>query len=78
MLHGGSRWNMKSSAKDKLKGSLEMKGTIKEEVGKITTDHDLKAEGKAEKKEGKVQQKIGHAKEAVADLKDKLTELKTG
>jgi len=28
---------MKSSTKDKLKGSLhEMKGTIKEEVGKIT------------------------------------------
>jgi uncharacterized protein YjbJ (UPF0337 family) len=75
----GSRWNMKTRTKDKLKGSFhEMKGTIKEEVGKITNDPDLKAEGKAEKKEGKVQQKIGHAKEAVADLKDKLTELKTG
>jgi len=75
----GSRWNMKTSTKDKLKGSFhEMKGTIKEEVGKITNDPDLKAEGKAEKKEGKVQQKIGHAKEAVADLKAKLTELKTG
>ena len=34
-----------------------MKGTIKEEVGKITNDRDLKAEGKAEKKEGKVQRK---------------------
>ena len=46
---------MKTSTKDKLKGSLhEMKGTIKEEVGKITNDPDLKAEGKAEKKEGKV------------------------
>ncbi len=56
----------------------EMKGTIEEEVGKITNDPDLKAEGKAEKKEGKIQQKIGHAKEAVADLKAKLTELKTG
>jgi uncharacterized protein YjbJ (UPF0337 family) len=31
-----------------------MKGTIKEEVGTITNDRDLKAEGKAEKKEGKV------------------------
>ena len=75
----GPRWNMKTSTKDKLKGSFhEMKGTIKEEVGKITNARDLKAEGKAEKKEGKVQQKIGHAKEAVADLKAKLTELKTG
>lgn len=46
---------MKTSTNDKLKGSLhEMKGTIKEEVGKITNDHDLKAEGKAEKKDGKV------------------------
>ena len=53
---------MKTSTKDKLKGSLhEMKGAIKEEVGKITNDRDLKAEGKAEKKEGKVQQKIGHS-----------------
>src|ERR1039458_1248072 len=47
----GPRWNMKTSTKDKLKGSFhEMKGTIKEEVGKITNARDLKAEGKAEKK----------------------------
>ena len=70
---------MKTSTKDEIKGSFhKMKGTIKGEVGKITNDRDLNAEGKAEKREGKVQQKIGHAKEAVADLKDKLTELKTG
>jgi uncharacterized protein YjbJ (UPF0337 family) len=51
---------------------------IKEEVGKVTKDRDLKAKGRAEKKAGKVQQRISRAKEAVAKLKGKLTELKTG
>jgi uncharacterized protein YjbJ (UPF0337 family) len=75
----GERRNMKSSTKDKIKGSFhEMKGTIKEEVGKITNDRSLKAEGKAEKKVGKVEHRIGHAKEAVAKLKGRLTDLKTG
>src|ERR1019366_6037232 len=58
------RRNMKTSTKDKIKGSFhEVQGAIKEE---------------AEKKSGKVQQRIGRAKEAVAKLKGKLTELKTG
>ena len=73
----GQRRTMKTSTKDKIKGSVhEVKGTIKEEVGKVTSDRDLKAEGKAEKKAGKVQQRIGDAKEAVADLKGQLAELK--
>jgi len=68
---------MKTSTKDNLKGSFhEVKGTIKEEVGKVIGNRDLKAEGKAEKKTGKVQQRIGHAKEAVANLKGQLAELK--
>lgn len=70
---------MKTSTKDKINGSFhEVKGTIKEEVGKFTNDRDLKAEGKAEKKVGKVQQRRGHAKEAVAKLKGQLAELKNG
>lgn len=69
---------MKTSTKDRIKGSFhQVAGTIKEGVGKITNDRDLKAEGKAEKREGKVQQKIGRAKDAVTDLKDKLAELRT-
>ena len=45
---------MKTSTKDRIKGSFhEVKGTIKEQVGKVTNDRDLKAEGKAEKKVGK-------------------------
>ena len=49
----GPRRNMKPSLKDKIKGSFhEVKGTIKEEVGKVTNDRNLKAKGKAEKKAG--------------------------
>jgi len=73
----GQRRNMKTSTKDKIEGSFhEVKGTLKEEVGKITKDPNLRAEGKVEKKAGKVQQRIGHAKETVADLKGQLAELK--
>lgn len=45
-------------------GFHEVKGTIKEEVGKVTSDPNLRAEGKAEKKAGKVQQRIGDAKKS--------------
>src|SRR5271157_1353930 len=74
----GPRRNMKTSTKDRIKGSFhEVKGTIKEQVGKATNDRTLKAEGKAEKNVGKVQQRIGQAKETVAKLKGKLKELTT-
>ena len=67
---------MKTSTKDKLKGSFhEVKGTIKEQVGKATNDRSLKAEGTAEKNAGKVQQRIGDAKESVSKLKRKLADL---
>ena len=69
---------MKPSMKDKLKGSFhDVKGTIKEEVGKATNDRNLKAKGKAEKKAGELQQRIGRAKDTVTKLKGKLKELKT-
>jgi uncharacterized protein YjbJ (UPF0337 family) len=74
----GPRRNMKPSMKDKIKGGFhEVKGTIKEEVGKVTNDRNLKAKGKAEKKAGELQQRIGRAKDTVAKLKGKLKELKT-
>ena len=45
---------MKPSMKDKIKGSFhEVKGTIKEEVGKVTNDRNLKARGKARKEGGR-------------------------
>ena len=69
---------MKTSTKDRIKGSFhEVKGAIKEQVGKATNDRTLKGEGKSEKKAGKVQQRIGHAKEVVAKLKGKLKAVKT-
>jgi uncharacterized protein YjbJ (UPF0337 family) len=68
---------MKTSTKDKLEGSFhEVKGTVKEEIGKITNNPNLRVQGKAEKTTGKVQQRIGRAKEAVADLKGQLSESK--
>ncbi len=71
---------MKTSTQDKLEGGFhEVKGAIKEGVGKVTNDRNLKAEGKAEKKAGRVQQRVGHAKEAVTRLKGQLADLrKTG
>ena len=68
---------MKTSTKDKIKGSFhEVTGTIKEEIGKVTNDSNLKGEGKAEKKAERVQQKMGDAKEKVTDLKGQLADLK--
>jgi uncharacterized protein YjbJ (UPF0337 family) len=68
---------MKTSAEDKMNGSFhELKGTIREQVGKVTNDNKLRAEGKVEKTAGKVQQQIGHAKDTVTNLKGKLAEIK--
>jgi uncharacterized protein YjbJ (UPF0337 family) len=51
---------MKSSTTDQAKGKLhEVKGDIKEKVGKLTNNPDLEAEGQSEKLVGKVQKKIG-------------------
>jgi uncharacterized protein YjbJ (UPF0337 family) len=68
---------MKTSTEDKMKGSFhQLKGTIKEQVGKVTNDRQLRVEGKMEKNTGKTQQQIGHAKDAVVKLKSKLAEIK--
>jgi len=54
---------MKSSIKDKVKGTIhEAKGTAKEMAGKITDNPKLEAKGKVEKIAGKVQEKIGKVK----------------
>lgn len=46
-----------------------MKGTLKEEAGKITNNPELEDKGKAEHAMGKVQHKIGEVKDAVEKLK---------
>jgi uncharacterized protein YjbJ (UPF0337 family) len=51
---------MDESTKDKAKGQLhELKGKVKQKIGKATNDPDLEAEGESEATDGKVQKKIG-------------------
>jgi uncharacterized protein YjbJ (UPF0337 family) len=57
---------MKSSTKDKAEGKMhQVKGKIKETVGKVIGNHDLEAEGKGENLGGKVQEKVGDVKKVV-------------
>ncbi len=52
--------------KDRIIGSAkQIKGSIKEAVGKATGDAKLRGEGKADKAEGKIQNAIGSAKDAL-------------
>ena len=54
---------MKSSTKDKLKGSAhEAKGKVKETAGKAVGNPNLRDRGTAEKVGGKVQRKVGDLK----------------
>ena len=51
---------MKPSTTDQVEGKIhEVKGAVKEQVGKATNDLDKQNEGQAEKIGGKVQSKIG-------------------
>jgi uncharacterized protein YjbJ (UPF0337 family) len=51
---------MDESTKDKTKGKLhELKGKVKEKIGKATNNPKLEAEGESEAIGGKVQKKIG-------------------
>jgi uncharacterized protein YjbJ (UPF0337 family) len=60
------RNTMKSSTRDKAEGKMhQVKGKVKETVGKVVGNDDLEAEGKGENLEGKVQEKVGDAKKVV-------------
>ncbi len=51
---------IKESTKDQVKGTLhDLKGQVKEKVGKLTDNPKLTAEGQDEKLAGKVQKKVG-------------------
>ena len=59
---------MKSSTKDKVKGTFhEAKGKVKEVAGKITDNPELEAKGKAEKIAGKAQEKVGQVKKVLGN-----------
>jgi uncharacterized protein YjbJ (UPF0337 family) len=59
---------MKQSTKDQAKGKLhEVKGEVKEKIGRATNNPRLAAEGQDEKIGGKVQKKIGQVEKVLED-----------
>jgi uncharacterized protein YjbJ (UPF0337 family) len=58
--------------KDRIEGAAkQVKGTIKEAIGKVTGDTKVQAEGIAEKAAGKVQSGVGEAKDGVRNVLNK-------
>jgi uncharacterized protein YjbJ (UPF0337 family) len=54
--------------KDRIIGSAkEIKGAVKETIGKATGDAKLQADGKADKTEGTIQNAIGGLRDTVRD-----------
>ncbi len=52
--------------KNRIEGAAhQVKGSIKEAVGKVTGKRDLEIEGKAEKAAGEMQSSVGKAKDTV-------------
>jgi uncharacterized protein YjbJ (UPF0337 family) len=60
--------NEKVMDKDRVAGSAkQVKGAVKEAVGKVVGDAKLESEGKADKVQGKVQNAVGGLKDAVRE-----------
>jgi uncharacterized protein YjbJ (UPF0337 family) len=52
--------------KDRIAGAAkDMKGSIKETIGKVVGDAKLQSDGRADQVEGKVQNAMGGAKDAL-------------
>ena len=52
--------------KDRIAGAAkEIKGSVKQTIGKATGDTKLEADGRADKVEGKVQNAVGGLKDAL-------------
>ncbi|MGB6198017.1 MAG: CsbD family protein [Candidatus Acidiferrales bacterium] len=59
---------MRQSTKDRAKGKLhEVKGRVKQKVGRAANKPDLEAKGRAEKIGGKIQSKIGQVERVLED-----------
>ncbi|WP_295987378.1 CsbD family protein [uncultured Variovorax sp.] len=59
--------------KDTVDGNLkQVKGSVKEALGKVTGNKRLEAEGATEKLAGKAQEAVGKTREAAKDAADKL------
>ena len=59
---------MKQSTRDETTGKFhEVKGDVKEKLGRTTKNPNLEQEGAAEKVAGKVQKKIGQVEKVLED-----------
>ncbi len=57
---------MKSSTKNNAEGKMhQVKGKIKETVGKVVDNDELENEGKVENAKGKIQEKIGEVEKII-------------
>ena len=58
--------------KDRIVGAAkEIKGSVKEAIGKVVGDAKLQSDGKAEQTEGKIQNAIGGLKDTVREIVEK-------
>ena len=58
---------MKSNTKNSAEGKIhQVRGKIKETIGKIVNNHELEIEGKVESAKGKIQEKIGEIGKVIA------------
>lgn len=59
---------------DNLKGKMdEMKGKVKDKVGQVTGDDNLRGEGAVDQVKGKAENAWGEVKDAGRELRDKVT-----
>jgi uncharacterized protein YjbJ (UPF0337 family) len=59
---------MKPSTKDQAQGKLrEVKGNLKEQVGKLILDPKLESEGTDERRVGQLQQKVGQVEKPLGE-----------
>jgi len=59
--------------KDTVDGNLkQVKGSVKEALGKVTGNKRLEVEGASEKLAGKAQEGVGKTRDAAKDAVDKL------
>ena len=59
---------------DKVEGTAkELRGSVKETIGKTTGDPKLELDGKIDKVEGRTQNAVGDLKNDAGEIRDKLT-----
>jgi len=59
---------MKSSTKNNAEGKMhQVKGKIKDTVGKIVGNRNLETEGKVENLTGKIQERVGKIKKVLGE-----------